>query len=680
MAKTRGGNWNARWSRKLLAMVEEEFIANDREPETIEIPEESETIRDPSESEAVLIPSKNEVVSIPSEKSPAEAEIETDRFGQKPFNTTFDLIADSAVDSMASHHHHHHNNNGCSRHQNHHNNIPLVATSTHCCTQINHPSPPPEDNLLHLVASYIQNQQQETQCSCQNFNVIRGQHRVLRQQKNVPREYDQVVMSCLLRKINDLESSLNKFSAFYEQRRDRHSTLRDTAARVIQTHFRSYLVHRSISFRQLKELAMIKSSFLSLKSSVSGKPIFPFKIVSRKATDLLLQLDSIQGRIDPMIRSSKRSLSRDLVKFLQYVDDCAVKRCEFVAKSVISVSRRSKLNGKKPQGFGVGEDKTIEKSRNRMGNNFVTSSEDEDNNADMSDDSEEAPMSSSDKRKVTSSKSRTEDVIKGNVVKPPVRKFVVLDKNSNVCQVYGNTHESDLTSSAEDDSVDGDEETLVISRGNGRRQSLKTRNGVLVKDNGGKKTRVVKTVSFDENGNVCKVDGDTDDLTSSAEDDSVDDGEETLEISRDDGKRNSSKTGSRVLVKGSGGKSNRVVKTVSFDENGNVCKVYGDTPESSINDEDDSTSGSNDGNGEEKGNVNEVEEIKYVPKENESFEDEEEEETESENEVSSSEGSEGKTGVTRNVNHQGSNKHEREIQLEKGSLMFSPPLPLKMEP
>ncbi|CAD5324490.1 unnamed protein product [Arabidopsis thaliana] len=551
---------------------------------------------------------------------------------------------------MASHHHHNHNH-VCSRHQNHHNNTPQFATSPNCCNKSNHPSPPPaEDNLLHLVATYLQNHQQETQCSCetscQNFNVIRSQNRVLRQHKNVPREYDQVVLSCLLRKIDDLESSLNKFSSFYDKRRDRHSTVRDSAARVIQTHFRSYLVHRSISFRQLKELAMIKASFLSLKSSVSGKLIFPFKVVSRKATDLLLQLDSIQGRIDPMIRSSKRSLSRDLVRFVQYVDDCVVKRYGFVVKSGSGI----KLNGKKPQGFG-------------------TSSEDEDNNADMSDDSEEVPVSSIDKRKVASSKSRTGVVIKGDVVKPPVRKFVVLDKNGNVCQVIGNRH--DLTSIAEDDSVDGDEETLVMSRDNGRRQSLKARNGVSVKGGGGKTTRVVKTVSFDENGNVCKVYGDTDDLTSSAEDDdSVDDGEETLGMSRDEGKRRSSKTGSRVLVKGSGGKTNRVVKTVSFDENGNVYKVYGDTPESSIiSEEDDSTSGSNDGNGEDKGNVNEVEEIKYVPKENESFEEEEEEETDSENEVSSSEGSEGKTGVTK-----------KEVQHQKGSLMFSPPLPLKMEP
>lgn len=205
---------------------------------------------------------------------------------------------------MASRRHHH----ACSRLQNHHDYIPLVATSslcctygdsTHCCTQSSHPSPPP-DNLLHLVASYLQTQQQERKChdqtcSCETpslrFNGIKRQHG---QQKNVPRENDHIVLSCLLRKIDDLESSLNQFAASYDQRRNRYSTLRDSAARVIQTHFRSYLVRRSIAFRHLKELAVIKSSFLTLKSSVSGKPHFPFKAVSRKATDLLLQLDSIQ--------------------------------------------------------------------------------------------------------------------------------------------------------------------------------------------------------------------------------------------------------------------------------------------------------------------------------------------------------------------------------------------------
>ncbi|KAL1194486.1 BAG family molecular chaperone regulator 8 [Cardamine amara subsp. amara] len=492
---------------------------------------------------------------------------------------------------MASRHHQHNHNHNCSCHQNHHHNIPQFATSPYCCPQSNHPSPPPEANLLHLLASYLQNQQQETQCSCetqfQSFNGIR------RQQKKVPRpqqEYDNhIVLSCLLRKINDLESSLNKFSASYDQ----HSTLRDSAARIIQTHFRSYLVHRSVSFRQLKELATIKSSFLSLKSSILEKPHFPFKAVSRKASDLLLQLDSIQGRIDPMIRSSKRSLSRDL-------------------------------------GLGVAEDRTIEKLRKRMGRVF---SGDEDNNGDMTDDSEEVPMNGIDNRKIGSSKCRTGGFVKGNLVKPPVRK----SKNRNVYQVYGNTH--DLTLSAEEDSVDSDEEMLVISRDNGRKHSLKARNLVLVKGSGGKTTRV----SVDENGNVYKGNG----------------------------RKHSLKARNEVLVKGSGGKTNRVVKTVRFDENGNVYKVYGDKPESSVGEEDDSTSGSNDANGEEK----EVEEIKYVPKKSDGFEGEEEEETHSEDEVSSSEGSEGNVIVTRDVNHPECKEHKKE-----GGLMFSPPLPLKMEP
>ena len=224
---------------------------------------------------------------------------------------------------MASRHHH-----GCLRRQNHHVIIPPVATSSRCCTygDSTHLSP---DNLLHLIASYLQTHQQETQspdqtCPCETpcrrSNGGFHQH----QKNNVPREHDDhVILSCLLRKIDDLESSLNEFAGRYDQRRDRYSTLRDSAARVIQTRFRPYLVRRSVSFRHLKELALIKSSFVSLKSSV----------VFRKATDLLLQLDSIKGRVDPMIRSSKRSLSRDLVRFLHYIDDCAVRRYGFVVGS-----------------------------------------------------------------------------------------------------------------------------------------------------------------------------------------------------------------------------------------------------------------------------------------------------------------------------------------------------------
>lgn len=198
---------------------------------------------------------------------------------------------------MASHHHHHHHDGGCHRHHNHNHreSIPHIpanyATPPPCCCADSSPSPPNLDHLLRLIASYLQNQQQqrETQCSCQTlspiFNAVKRQGFVNQQQhqkkKNVQREYDN-----LLRKIDDLEFLLNRSESY--------STLKDSAARVIQTHFRSHLVRRSVSLRQLKELASIKSSFLSLKSSVSGKTHFLFEAVSREATDLLLQLDSIQ--------------------------------------------------------------------------------------------------------------------------------------------------------------------------------------------------------------------------------------------------------------------------------------------------------------------------------------------------------------------------------------------------
>ncbi|KAG2261263.1 hypothetical protein Bca52824_068342 [Brassica carinata] len=128
-------------------------------------------------------------------------------------------------------------------------------------------------------------------------------------------------------------------------------------------------------------------------------------------------------------------------------------------------------------------------------------------------------------------------------------------------------------------------------------------------------------------------------------------------MSSDNERKHGSKTKNMILVEESRGKT-RMMKTVSFDENGNLYKVYGDKPESTISEEDDSTSGSRDGN--------EVEGIKNVLNE---------EETRCENEFSSSEGSEGDAIVTRN-----GKEHEREIHLRKGSLMFSPPLPLEMEP
>ncbi|CAH8262784.1 unnamed protein product [Arabidopsis lyrata] len=66
------------------------------------------------------------------------------------------------------------------------------------------------------------------------------------------------------------------------------------------------------------------------------------KLFLERLRIFLLQLDSIQGRVDSMIRDGKRSLSRDLVRFLHHIDGCAVKKRDFVYKYVKVVSFKGK--------------------------------------------------------------------------------------------------------------------------------------------------------------------------------------------------------------------------------------------------------------------------------------------------------------------------------------------------
>lgn len=114
-----------------------------------------------------------------------------------------------------------------------------------------------------------------------------------------------------------------------------------------------------------------------------------------------------------MIRSSKRSLSRDLVRFLHYIDDCAVRRYGFVVGSQFKFRG---CDGKKPQAVGVAEERIMEKLRNRMGKVLVSNGELEELDS-MSDESEELPMKSSYK------------FARGNVVKA---KPMVSGKDRNV--------------------------------------------------------------------------------------------------------------------------------------------------------------------------------------------------------------------------------------------------------
>ncbi|KAG8384639.1 hypothetical protein BUALT_Bualt04G0138800 [Buddleja alternifolia] len=118
-------------------------------------------------------------------------------------------------------------------------------------------------------------------------------------------------VSSLLRRIAALESALG--------RRSSSTSLRDAAARTIQTYFRAFLLRRSRTLRQLKDLAFIKSKLSALKSSVSEQTHFDYDVVYRRAMDLLRRLDSIQGG-DPMIRDGKSSIRRELNNFFDFID------------------------------------------------------------------------------------------------------------------------------------------------------------------------------------------------------------------------------------------------------------------------------------------------------------------------------------------------------------------------
>ncbi|XP_057774889.1 BAG family molecular chaperone regulator 8, chloroplastic-like [Salvia miltiorrhiza] len=83
--------------------------------------------------------------------------------------------------------------------------------------------------------------------------------------------------------------------------------------------------NRSITLRHLKDLASIKSSLGFLKSSVSQKTHFDYDAVYRKAANLLLKLDAIQGG-NPMIRNERISLSREVYKFLDFIEGACVQR------------------------------------------------------------------------------------------------------------------------------------------------------------------------------------------------------------------------------------------------------------------------------------------------------------------------------------------------------------------
>ncbi|CAM8980384.1 unnamed protein product [Rhodiola kirilowii] len=257
-----------------------------------------------------------------------------------------------------------------SHHCHHLPQPPPIHTSTTCyCT-----SPPPASVDPHLLQSLISllhsslnpNPNSNSACHCNSHpnhdtqHQIRHKDRSFGGHKQVHNSPALEVLVSLVNRIDALESSLRRrHSCLYGS-----SSVREAAARAIQVHFRAYLVRRSRSLRHLKDLAFIKSKFNALKSSISDQCHVDPAVVSHRTVDLLNKVDSIQDR-DQMIVNGKRSLTRDLVGFLDYIDVVAVERHGVLTRAVKKVSVVQTQSGReKPLGLrsdwrGAGRDRRV---------------------------------------------------------------------------------------------------------------------------------------------------------------------------------------------------------------------------------------------------------------------------------------------------------------------------------
>ncbi|KAL6551595.1 hypothetical protein OROGR_007749 [Orobanche gracilis] len=198
---------------------------------------------------------------------------------------------------MASHHHH-------LRH------YPTAASYCYCSPPYSlcHHHPPPQPDWHPLYHPPPQPHLYSAQTNLPNSHQChpRSQERCFEEERET-----QHTISSLLHRIATLESALRSRSSPH--------SLREAAARTIQTHFRAFLLHRSRTIRQLKALASLKSTLGFLKSSVSKQTHFDYDVVYHHAMELVGRLDTIQGG-DPMIRDGKKSVRRELNNFLDFID------------------------------------------------------------------------------------------------------------------------------------------------------------------------------------------------------------------------------------------------------------------------------------------------------------------------------------------------------------------------
>ncbi|XP_057521757.1 BAG family molecular chaperone regulator 8, chloroplastic [Amaranthus tricolor] len=231
---------------------------------------------------------------------------------------------------MAFHHQH-----------NHQQNLHTTTTSICCCrTRPCYPPPPPSPPLStpstdpFLVAAIVSQLLQSP--NPQNLYSQHIQTNSINHNQRHPHQdqthqfHPHSPFYSLLQRIDALESSLQAFSSSGSSSR---FSLRDSAARIIQYHFRAFLVHRSRTLRQLKDLASIKSALASLKTSLSRHGFVDFDLLSHKAMSLLLKLDSIQSG-DKMIKDSKRCITREITEFLELFDGVYVKRHQVLTRKM----------------------------------------------------------------------------------------------------------------------------------------------------------------------------------------------------------------------------------------------------------------------------------------------------------------------------------------------------------
>ncbi|KAF7803050.1 BAG family molecular chaperone regulator 8, chloroplastic [Senna tora] len=362
----------------------------------------------------------------------------------------------------------------------HHQPPPPPPPSTACCCNPSHhccPSPPPStDHLLQAIASLLPHSHPlPTQIftNSPQFDQSQSLKCFSRNRPRPPHEQDpHSTIASLLCRIEALESSLHRFSSShnsYSQSSHHHHhyyySLRHTAARVIQTHFRAFLVRRSRTLRQLKELGFIKSTFNSLKSSLSNDSSrADFAALSRKAMDLLLQLDSIEGD-DPMIRDGKGSISRDLLRFLDSLEGIAVKKHLRLVKTMKNVRYGQNINKPRvlnPKHGNLGHDqrKVLENLKGRVekiSQLCKLSANDEEqalserillvaNDDDDDDDDDGGPsIVISRKNGVPTTK-----------IQPKVKKSVSFAESGNVSKIYCNTYEPEQSLSEVVTCLDGD--------------------------------------------------------------------------------------------------------------------------------------------------------------------------------------------------------------------------------